>query len=132
MINRDMLLDYVENYKKSYPNCGEPIYTIMVFEHPDKELVYKKDTYEKKSGFPDLGAAYEPGFYYNLDLAIEAMHKNACDIRETLYNAGFILCHFQGLTACASKDARIYFKWDTEKQGYFEAEEPIIFSHMAY
>lgn len=109
---------------------GRPIYAIMLFEHPAKELVYEENGVH--SGFPDLGRTDEPGFYYDVDTAVRAMHENACDIRETVYSAGFVLVKFPGMYSPAGPKERIYFLWDDERKGFFEAEEPGLFAHVSY
>ncbi len=106
-----------------------PIYRIIVFRNPDKELVYENGA---RSGAPDTGGENDMGFYYDLNTAIRAMHGNWCDIHETCFQAGFILCQYPGLYECAVSEARIYFLWDEEKGGFFEAEEPEIFQHVAF
>lgn len=106
-----------------------PIFEIMTFEHPNKELIYPSG---KHSGFPDIGSTYSAGFYYELDTAIKAMHENWGDIREAVANAGFILCRHPGLYNSAGPDLRMYFLWDDDLGGFYEAEEPEIFRHMAY
>jgi len=128
------ILDYVkwyqEEYKDKNSNTLNPIFEIMLFEYPDKEVVYHKPEGDVLSGFPDTGCVNNVGFYYELDTAIQAMNENWCDIQETCYHAGFILCHFPGLYQAAIH--RMYFLWDEEKKGFFEAEEPEIFKHVAY
>lgn len=108
----------------------KPIFRIMLFTHPDKELMFIKDGEEIPSGWPDIDGN-DMGFYYELDTAIDAMHGNWLDIQETVFHAGFILCTFPGLYERSGKDARIYFLWDEEREGFFEAEEPEIFRHVA-
>lgn len=135
MVTREDLLEYVrkEHERRGNNPDDKPIFSLFLFEHPDKERIYDmKDGSKKPSGFPDTGGTYEPGFYYNLDHAIEAMNENACDIRETCYNAGFILCRFAGMYECCGSYARMYFVWDDEKKGFFQQEEPDIFKHIAY
>ena len=128
------MLDYVkwyqEKYKDKNDNVLNPIFEIMVFEYPDKEMTYPTTNGNVRSGWPDTGCIDHVGFYYELDTAIQAMNENWCDIRETCYHAGFILCRFPGLYQAAL--SRMYFLWDEEKKGFFEAEEPEIFKHVAY
>ena len=130
------MLDYVKWYQEKYKykngNTSNPIFEIMVFEYPDKELIYHKPEGEVHSGYPDTGCVNHVGFYYELDTAIQAMNENWCDIQETVYHAGFILCRFPGLYNSALTEHRLYFLWDEEKKGFFEAEEPKIFEHVAY
>ena len=86
-----------EKYKDKDGNAPNPIFEIMLFEYPNKEMIY---------------------------------HKPNDDIQETCYHAGFILCRFPGLYQAAL--SRMYFLWNEEKKGFFEAEEPEIFKHVAY
>lgn len=87
---------------------------------------------DKPSGFPDTGCFDRMEFYYNLNTAICALNKNWSDIQETCYHASFILCLFPGMYECVTTDARMYFIWDSEKEGFFQHEEPEIFKHIAY
>lgn len=135
MITREDLLKYVCDEQKRRGNSSgdKPIFSLFLFEYPDKELVYNmKDGSKKKSGLPETGDTYEPGFYYSLDEAILVMNINACDIRETCYNAGFILCRFPGVHYTCKSDSRMYFVWNDEKEGFFQQEEPAIFAHTAF
>lgn len=121
---------YQEKYKDKYGNIPNPIFEIMLFEYPNKEMTYPTSNGNVRSGWPDTGCVANMGFYYELDTAIQAMNENWCDIQETCYYAGFILCRFPGLYYAAT--SRMYFLWDEEKKGFFEAEEPKIFAHVAY
>ena len=126
------ILDYIKWYQKEYPdkedNKPAPIFEIMLFEYPNKEMIYG----DIPSGWPDTGSRAHMGFYYELDTAIRAMNENWCDIHEGIYYAGFVLCQFPGLYNVVSTEQRIYFIWDKEKEGFFEAEEPEIFGHVSY
>lgn len=128
------MLDYVKWYQEKYKdkdgNISNPIFEIMLFEYPNKETTYPTPEGNVRSGWPDTGCVANMGFYYELDTAIQAMNENWCDIQETCYYAGFILCRFPGLYYAAT--SRMYFLWDEEKKGFFEAEEPKIFAHVAY
>lgn len=121
---------YQEKYKDEEGNKLIPIFEIMLFENPNKEMIYHESTGGVPSGWPDTGCIAHMGFYYELDIAIQAMNENWCDIQETCYHAGFILCRFPGLYQAAIE--RMYFLWDKEKEGFFEAEEPEIFKHITY
>ena len=127
------IAEYVKDRKEQVKQDGyDPIFALYLFTNPNKEKIYVKDGKEIKSGFPDTGGAYEPGFYYTLEDAVSAMNENRCDIRETCYDAGFVLCRFPGLYEACCTYARMYFVWDEEKRGFFQAEEPEIFRHVAY
>ena len=103
-------------------NDYRPIYVIMMMEKSGEDPVISKSG--KNLGWPDLGCTAEMGFYHEMADAIEAMHENACDIRECCYDYGFVLKQTPGLYSNVGKDDRIYFKWDDNKQGFYETEEP--------
>ena len=100
------------------------IYEIMLME--------KKQAKTDKHGFPDMGTTDFPGYFLDYEIAVEAMHENACDIRETVFDAGFILKKKEGLYNCCGSDERTYFEWDPDREGYFETEEPEAYKHIAY
>lgn len=100
------------------------IYEIMLVENKQAKF--------DRFGFADTGAVDLPGYYLDYETAVTAMHENACDMRETVYDAGFILKKREGLYNACGSDERTYFEWDTDKGGYFETEEPESYKHMAY
>ena len=128
------MLDYVklyqENHKDKDGKAPNPIFEITLFEYPDKEMIYHKPKSDVHSGWPDTGCVGCMGFYYELDTAIQAMNENWCDIQETCYYAGFIVCRFPGLYYAGT--SRMYFLWDNEKEGFFEAKEPEIFKYVTF
>lgn len=126
MTTTESLAKYIA-YKES-KGYGTPIFRILLFEHPDREQAYNG----KPSGFPDLGCSADMGFYFDVREAVLAMNENVADIREGVYNAGFILCHFSGLYQDAGTEARMYFVWDKDRGGFFQADEPKIFAHVGY
>ena len=91
-----------------------------MIEHADKELVYPTG---KHSGFPDTGCSMMAGFYHEKEQAIEALHKNAMDIRETVYDAAFLLKRQPGLYQTVGSEDRIYFLWDQDRGGFSVAGE---------
>ena len=114
----------------AYEKTLNPIYEIYMLEKSGaKTRIY--DT-GKDSGFPDTGCEASMGFYYSLEDAIEAMHTNACDIRECVYDYGFVLRRMPGLYQSVGHKDRIYFTYDSEKDGFFEAEEPALLHILAY
>ena len=124
----DRIQDYIQDQTARHDNAS-PIFSIVVFENPDKELIYENG---KHSGWPDTGCMSEMGFYYDLETAIQAMHENWADIHETCYHAGFVICRYPGLYNVAVPEGRIYFVWDESRGGFYETEEPEIFAHVAY
>ena len=101
----------------------KPIYRILLFS--------KIPTLDKL-GWPDYGTQDDVGFYYEYETAVRAMHENWCDIRECVFQAGFILIHYPGLYGTADKEQRIYFEWDNDKQGFFEKKEPTCLEHFSF
>ena len=71
-----------------------------------------------KLGWPDIGSSRTFGYYLNKEMAIEALHTNHTDLHECLYNYAVIEKIPMGLYPVAKET--IYFKWDEEKQGFYE------------
>ena len=70
------------------------------------------------------------GYYLNRDWAIEDMHRNNCDMWEYTYDYGVIEAMREGVhSEC---DEEIWFKYDRERNGYFEIPKPeaVIKSHL--
>lgn len=129
----ERLKSYVDRVKNTIAEgkSVSPVYEICLFRYPCKELIFEKDGKKIPSGTP-YANLNSMGFYYNLDDAVEVMHDNVCDIQETVFHAGFILCRFPGLYYGAGPDSRIFFLWDEERKGFFEVDEPELFKHIAY
>lgn len=123
MDGKQRIEKYVEAYRAEYGKDNQPVYEIMLMDHPCKELMSVRDGKEVPSGWPDIGDN-RMGFYYELDRAIQAMNENWADIQEHCFLAGFITCHFPGLYNEVGPWGRIYFLWDEDREGFFEAEEP--------
>ena len=93
MITKEDILNHIEWYKQHYKINQNPIFEILLFENVDE--------------YPDIGCENHPGFYYELDTAIQAMNENWADIQECCFRAGFVLCHFPGLYQSARKEQRM-------------------------
>lgn len=127
-MDRDTLLLKVDEYRKGYknpvdPDC-RPIYEIEVFEYCDRHLVAKDGV---ELDWPDRGCVDSCGFTYDLDEAINLLHVNNCDMWETCYNYAYIIPRFPGYSGhydLESSGVKLFFKFDVERNGYFEAEEP--------
>lgn len=138
MSQYDSIKEYIRHYQERYGDKAEnkdllkPIFELVVFEKPNAETIYHTENGDIASGYPDTGGENNVGFYYDLDDAIQAMNENSLDIQEHCFHAGFVLCRFPGLYNAVIKDARMYFLWDPERGGFFEAPEPEIFKHIAY
>lgn len=138
MVTKEEILNNVKTItdKVADPEY-KPVFTILMVEKADEELIYHQSTTagEKKdvrSGFPDTGDTFDVGFYHNVDDAIEALASNCCDIQEGIYQAGFILCRFPGVYPVVSSGMRMYFRWNAEEGKFVQAEEPSIFAHIAF
>ena len=127
----DGLDDYLRDnpyLKKEDEKCASepvrmPIYRIMLQENSGAEM---------KNGWPDTGCQADMGFYYRKEDAIAAMHENTCDIRECVYDYGYVIEQMPGLYTCPGPDSRIYFAWDDQRGGFFEAEEPKEMRHLSF
>lgn len=127
MAKKEEVLKYVVN--KADPMIGfVPIYEIVLF----KELQELKNNDNIGMGMADCSNFNSMGFYYELDDAINAMHENRCDIRETVFDYGFVLVHWPGVYNNSSgKLERLFYKWDETLEGFYETEEPSLFEYLA-
>ena len=130
MTNQEFLEMYAKEHTDKHGKEFAPIYEMYLISHACKEVFVEKDGESVPSGMPDTSGA-NMGFYYELDTAMLAMNENWCDIHERCYEAGFILCRFPGLYNSVSPWLRIYFLWDEDRCGFFEADEPELFAHVA-
>ena len=82
--------------------------------------IQKIEPYE--NDFPDFGDQRTWGYYSERETAVHALHENWTDMWEYLYDYALIEEFEEGLCPYASN--RQWFKWDDERKGYFEIEEP--------
>lgn len=73
-------------------------------------------------GWLDCGDKRTFGFYSSLDPIKASLHTNCCDMHETIYNYAIVEEFHGGIHP--SVLSKQWFKWDEEKQGFFEIEEP--------
>lgn len=101
--------------------CVKPqtIWTIFLCEKLEPKI-YESG---KDSGFNDRGCSAAMGFYLDKEDAVEAMHNNVCDIRECVYNYGCIEEVGEGVYGAIPNSVQ-WFKWNEDKQGYYEIETP--------
>jgi hypothetical protein len=79
------------------------------------------EKYEKDElGWPNIGTSRTFGYYNCRDWAIEDLHKNNTDLHEILYDYAVVEKIPAGLYPLAEET--IYFKWDEEKQGFYEID----------
>lgn len=77
-----------------------------------------------KLGWPDTGDIRVFGYKETLEKAVEALNNNVCDMHETIYNYAVI----EKLAPRIHPDVEEawYFKYDKERDGFFEIEKPKI------
>lgn len=88
------------------------MYFITVFEKCESD----------KTGSPHLGFQRTWGYYSEYKTAARALNENWTDMREGVYDYALIENIEEGLSPCSLE--RQWFKWDDERKGYFEIEEP--------
>lgn len=71
-------------------------------------------------GWPDIGSNRTFGYYPHKEWAVEDLHMNNTDLHECLYDYAVVEKIPMGLYPLAEE--RIFFKWDEEKQGFFEVD----------
>ena len=71
-------------------------------------------------GWPDIGSSRTVGYYPHKEWAVEDLHLNNLDIHEDMYDYAVIEKIPMGLYPVAEET--IYFKWDEEKQGFYEID----------
>ena len=80
-------------------------------------------------GWPKTGASRCWGFYRNKDTAIQALHENWTDMNETIYDYAVIEGYEEGIANLTGYQQ--WFKYDREKDGYFEIEKPEASKHFS-
>ena len=120
------LKDYAESLVLLYNK--NPIFRILMVENADKELISPTG---KHLGWPDMGNTSDVGFYYDLGSAIDAVISNEADIRETVYDAAFVLCQPPGLYETVPRQGRMFFKWDPDNEQYIPTPEPKTYDHIS-
>lgn len=71
-------------------------------------------------GVPDIGGSRTFGYYPHKEWAVEDLHNNNLDMREAVYDYAIVEKIPMGLYPLAEET--IYFKWDEEKQGFYEVD----------
>lgn len=62
------------------------------------------------------------GYYTEKETAVQALHENWTDMREYVYDIA--LLEKLGPGICPDCEERQWFKFDKERGGYFEIDEP--------
>ena len=62
------------------------------------------------------------GYFADYNECQTALHENWCDMHEFYYSHAVVEQIFEGIHAHPKKV--VWFKWDDEKEGFYEAEKP--------
>lgn len=91
-------------------------------------VIEKLDADGYGDGFCDTGDTRTWGFYSDVNDAINALHNNKTDMHEYFYDYAIIEEYDEGI--CNGTSRYQWFKWDNERNGYFEIDEPRCVSRM--
>ncbi len=80
-----------------------------------------------KLGWLDMGSSRTFGFKSDFESAKTALNENICDMHEYLYLYAVVEEINEGIHPYVEN--RWFFKWDKEKDGFFEISEPEEFKH---
>lgn len=94
------------------------MYFITVFEKVEPNDMF----------YAEFGYQRTWGYYPKYERAATALHENRIDMHEGCYEYALIEKIGCGISATVEK--RQWFKWDKEKYGYFEIEEPECVKHL--
>ena len=79
---------------------------------------------EKNSkGFLETSCSRCWGFYSNKEDALNTLHENRTDLWETVYDYAVLEEYYEGINNFNFEN-RQFFRYNKEKNGYFEIEEP--------
>ena len=94
-------------------------YFITVFERTDVN----------DSGWTDTGCQRTWGFYADKETSFQCVHENWTDLEETIYRYALIEEYTEGIGHWTGY--RQWFKFDLEKKGYVEIDEPEGYNHFS-
>lgn len=94
-------------------------YFITVFER-----------FEADGFWPDTGCSRTWGFYSDKETAIQALHENWTDMEETVYEYAVLEGFYEGISHGSGYEQ--WFKFDCERDGYFEIDKPKISEPFCY
>ena len=84
--------------------------TVMAYLEEDDKYIYRH------------GGMRTWGYYPDKETAVQALHENWTDMREYTYDIALLEKFGPGV--CPYCEERQWFKFDRERNGYFEMEEP--------
>ena len=91
-------------------------------------VIEKLDADGYGDGLCGTGCTRTWGFYSDVNDAINALHSNKTDMHEYFYDYAIIEEYNEGI--CNDTSRYQWFKWDNERDGYFEIDEPRCVSRM--
>ena len=133
MTTREQLLTYVEEWKKANPKSEDPIFLIYALDNPDGHVTYQVPWLGYPVTFPSPGTVEDESFYeifHDLDKAIEFLNQNQMAVQDGCFFGAFILLKIPGIPPFNTTDTRMFFRWDEDKDGFFQQEEPKIFKNL--
>ena len=90
--------------------------------------VFEKIEYDDR-GWPEFGCQRTWGFYSECETAAQALRENRTDMWETCYDYAVIEKYDEGISGYEF-GSRLWFKFDEERKGYFEIDEPEHVRHL--
>ena len=94
------------------------MYFITVFDKVEPSDIF----------FAEFGDKRTWGYYPEYEWAMNALHENRTDMHEGCYEYAVIENIGPGI--CAYAGERQWFKWNKDKRGYFEIDEPECVKHL--
>lgn len=97
-------------------NTIQPIYEVLVYSHPW--------TLDEKTKIIDYGSEERVGFYYEKDIAIQAIKENWCSLQDHYARAAAVREVKPGLYQDPPFRTYIYFLWNSELKLWEEVAVP--------
>lgn len=124
------IIDRIDEKLTECPDLGKPIFEICMVQYANKQMTGIDGS---GLGLPRLGNVSSIGFFYDILDAVDALHQNIYDFRaDGGYECGFVLVRYQGIYSSVIDSERMFFMWDEDRQGYYEAEEPELLNIIAF
>lgn len=99
----------------------------------DEQKYYFITVFEKLEldnlGWSDTGYNRTWGFYTDKEIAFQCVHENWTDLEETIYHYALIEEYTEGIGHWTGY--RQWFRFDLEKKGYVEIDEPEGYNHFS-
>lgn len=96
-------------------NIEQPIYEVLVYSHP-----WRLDEH----GLLDFGSEERVGFYYEKNMAIQAVEENWCDLQDHYAHAAMIKEIAPGLYPLIHRTKCWYYIWNPQEEKFEKAEVP--------